>query len=869
MIRKGKKGLCLTRIPELSIRKIIGIGVFLFLMLSTMASYAWSLETKKLAQNTMDTLKQQCVSFNKVVAADRTKSLFRLTDMMLDFSYHLAENNVTIDDDYLERYVDNMRLTGIALLDGNLILEASGYTRDFRDTNWQFSPEGGRYSDIVNHPDKIFTERLCVDGEYYDIAAVSRKDAPGMIIGFYQQPSGIISGIENDLESLLTGLQLERDGQYIISEENEVRAASDISIREAIVSENETVKKLSIIPKDDHLHFVYAKGMYYLGYRSGCEGYVITIYYPFVRVFAFAFPIAGVFVAIYFILWSYYFGVRNRALNENQEELKKSNRKLTETVEMLRALETIYFTLFYVDLENNQYKTIYITPWLKEAIPDRGVYTELKQTFLDSMIVKEDCGKIDQRMSIQFIQESLNQKNITDVRKSFYTDYQAIRGDETKWCRVSVTVVDYNKAGKPSHVLALLQDVDKEKTKEANYQEQILKEAYAAKIANNAKTEFLRRISHDIRTPLNGIQGYINMGAEHPGDAQIQKHCRDSATAALHTLMELVNSVLEMSKLESGEIVLEEKEFDLNELLDEINTILRPQAEDKDIQYKVIRQEKLKPHHLIGSPRHVDQILMNLVSNAIKYGRKGGTLRLDTHLVSQTEDDVTYEFVCEDNGIGMSEEFQKHLFEPFMQENENARTVYEGSGLGLAIVKKLVDALGGTITCESKKNVGTRFCVQLSFQIDKAHHENQETFDEVCDRVLKGKTILIVEDNELNMEIAEFFLIERGVTVLKAWNGQEGVDVFGASALGSIDLIIMDIMMPVMDGLSATRAIRAFNRPDAKTIPITAMSANAFEDDVQKSLDAGMNAHIAKPVDAAKLLSVVSNLLGVKKNGGR
>ena len=292
MIRKGKKGLCLTRIPELSIRKIIGIGVFLFLMLSTMASYAWSLETKKLAQNTMDTLKQQCVSFNKVVAADRTKSLFRLTDMMLDFSYHLAENNVTIDDDYLERYVDNMRLTGIALLDGNLILEASGYTRDFRDTNWQFSPEGGRYSDIVNHPDKIFTERLCVDGEYYDIAAVSRKDAPGMIIGFYQQPSGIISGIENDLESLLTGLQLERDGQYIISEENEVRAASDISIREAIVSENETVKKLSIIPKDDHLHFVYAKGMYYLGYRSGCEGYVITIYYPFVRVFAFAFPIA-------------------------------------------------------------------------------------------------------------------------------------------------------------------------------------------------------------------------------------------------------------------------------------------------------------------------------------------------------------------------------------------------------------------------------------------------------------------------------------------------------------------------------------------------------------------------------------------------
>ena len=355
------------------------------------------------------------------------------------------------------------------------------------------------------------------------------------------------------------------------------------------------------------------------------------------------------------------------------------------------------------------------------------------------------------------------------------------------------------------------------------------------------------------------------MAASHPDDPEIQAHCRESANAVLHTLLELVNSVLDMSKLESDEVVLEEKPFDLTELLDEINAVLKPQAASKNIEYEIMRQDGLAVSHLIGSPRYLSQILLNLASNAIKYGRPGGYLRLNTKLISSTGQEAVYEFTCEDNGIGMSGEFQKHLFEPFSQEAQNARTKYEGVGLGLSIVKKLVDALGGTITCRSEKDVGTTFRVRLTFRIDKDYKVPDHPSEKSDHSVLEGKNVLLAEDNELNMEIAEFLLTDRGAKVTKAWNGEEAVDIFAASETGFFDIIFMDIMMPVKDGLTATREIRSLDREDAKTVPITAMSANAFSDDIQRSLDAGMNAHISKPIDEAKLTATAELLLNGRK----
>ena len=848
-------------LPQISLRQAVGAGLFFCFLIIAAAGHGELMSLKTLALSTVETLKYQCISFNRIVAADRTKSLFRLTDMMQDFSRHLSEENQIINDAYLEEYVDRMRLSGIALLDGNLRLEASGYTRDFRNEDWELSYDGAQYADIVSYPEKIFAERLESAGEYYDVCAVSRKDAPGILIGFYRQPTGLISDTENELESLLTGLQLRHNGHYAILEQGLVRATSDADWKGRSVSDSSLLKRLIRVPKDTSLHLIFADRHGYLGYRTGCENYVLCVYYPLTSVFSVSLTAGAVFAALYFILCCFYFFVRSQTLLENQEELKESNRQLTETVNILRALETVYFTLFYVDLERDAYEAVYLTSWLQGTVPERGIYTELKQFFLNTMIVPEDRENVDQRMSIPFIRENLSQNQLTEVRKSFYTDYQAIKGDIRKWCRVSAVAVDYDEEGKPRHILALLQDVDREKAKEASYQAQIIKEAEAAKIANQAKTEFLRRISHDIRTPINGIMGYVELGASYPDDVELQKHCRENAMTALHTLLELVTSVLEMSKLESGNIVLQEKPFDLSQVLTELDAIFQPQAKERNIRCEIQKPENDEPVNLIGSYRHLTQILMNLVSNAVKYGKPGGYLRLETHLVSQEGETVLYEFTCEDDGIGMSREFQKHMYESFAQEAEDARTVYMGSGLGLPIAKKLVEAMGGSMSCQSRKNEGTRFCVRLPFRTDPAQKDSGESVRDACGRLLKDRHILLVEDNELNMEIAEYFLTRYGAQVTKAWNGQEGVEAFAASNPFFYDLIILDVMMPVLDGPSAARAIRAMERPDAKTVPVMAMSANAFDEDVEASMEAGMNAHISKPVEEKALLTAIQELL--------
>ena len=844
----------------LTFRSAVCIGLVLLVLVMLFSGYLEGRSNADIAANTMSTLKQQCISFNRLTAADRTKSLFRLSDLMQTLSAQLERQPELATDEYLEHFVDSLRLSGVALLDDTLTLEASGYTRRYRHSAWPGSDNQESFADILEHPAKIYVERIELVGEYYDVCAVSRRDAPGVIIGFYRQPSGLITSMETDLESLLNGLHLEQGGQYIVAENGAVRVTSDETMLGTAVVDNALLQKLSGLPKDDRLHPFFVGTKAYLGCRSGCENYSLFIYYPAAEAFSVSLMTAVAFAAAYSILCLFVFAARNRALHENQAALRQSNRDLRRTINMLQSLETIYFSLFYVDLRADWYDSIYVAPWLQSAVPQKGVYTELKQMFLDTMMVPEYQKDVDERMSPAFIRQTLCKENITEVRRSFYTDYQAIRGDRNPWCRVTVTVVDYDDEGKPFHVLALIQDIDEEKAREAAYQARILKEAHDAKVANNAKTSFLRRISHDIRTPINGIQGYIDMAGSHPDDAALQEHCREKASVALHTLLELVNGVLEMSKLESSEVVLEEKPFDLRVLLDDVDTVLAPQAAAKNVRFEEAHGEAAAFPHLIGSPQHLNQILLNIATNGVKYTRSGGCIRLNTRLLSHTGDMVMYEFVCEDTGIGMSQEFQQHMFEPFVQESNSARSTYEGVGLGLSIVKKLVDAMGGTIACQSEKDVGTTFRIRLSFRIDP-QPEPDEQVPVMDNTVLRGKHILLVEDNELNMEIAALFLTEHGASVTKAWNGREAVERFAASAPGQFDLILMDIMMPEMNGLEATRAIRALTRPDAKTIPILAMSANSFQDDVQRSLEAGMNGHVSKPIDSTRLCAVLSGYI--------
>ena len=316
-----------------------------------------------------------------------------------------------------------------------------------------------------------------------------------------------------------------------------------------------------------------------------------------------------------------------------------------------------------------------------------------------------------------------------------------------------------------------------------------------------------------------------------------------------------------MSKLESGEIVLEETPFNLSKISKEVLIVIEQIAAEQNIQIEWEKKEIIH-RNLIGSPGYVKRVMMNILSNAMKYNRENGHIYISCiEIPSGQPETTTMEFVCRDTGIGMTDEFQKHIFEPFAQEHTGSRTKFAGTGLGMPIAKKLVEKMGGTITFESEKGVGTTFVIRVPFKIDP-NADKREEQKEVSEKSIKGLHILLAEDNELNMEIAEFMLQNEGADVTKAWNGQEAVELFRKSEPGEFDVILMDIMMPVMNGYEAAKTIRSLNREDAKTIPIIAMTANAFTEDRIKAKEAGMDEHVAKPVDMELLIKVIHRLVG-------
>ena len=397
--------------------------------------------------------------------------------------------------------------------------------------------------------------------------------------------------------------------------------------------------------------------------------------------------------------------------------------------------------------------------------------------------------------------------------------------------------------------------------REREFREQLMESAEKAEQANRAKTEFLQRMNHDIRTPINGIRGMIEIANYYKDDPDKQTECRKKIWDASGLLLELVNEVLDMGKLESGEIMLEEREFDLKELLDSVGIVVDKQARERGIT--IITDGYTVEHRcLLGSPLHLRRLLMNIISNAVKYNRVGGEIRLGCcEKPSADPETAQIEFTCADTGIGMSEEFQKHVFEPFAQERNTARSEYGGTGLGMPIAKSLAEKMGGTLSFVSRQGVGTTFTLSLPFRICHAPEKRNKPKRLLQTSSIAGLHVLVAEDNRMNMEIAEFVLNVEEAFIIKAVNGEEAVRIFADSRPGEIDAILMDVMMPVMDGLEATRRIRAMKRPDARTIPIIAMTANAFAEDRQRAFAAGMDMHIAKPLEGSEMVETLERFV--------
>ena len=415
------------------------------------------------------------------------------------------------------------------------------------------------------------------------------------------------------------------------------------------------------------------------------------------------------------------------------------------------------------------------------------------------------------------------------------------------WFCISRTNLEYEK---------------QEREKDEKYKAELLIAAKKAEAANRAKTEVLQRMSHDIRTPINGICGLVNMADHCADDMEKQTEYRTKVKEASNLLLELVNDVLDMSKLESGEVILEEIPFDLSRISREVLVVIEQMAAEQNIRI-VWEKKEIIHRDLIGSSEYVKRVMMNILSNAVKYNRENGHIYISCREIPSGQPEMTtIEFVCRDTGIGMTDEFQKHIFEPFAQEHAGSRTKFAGTGLGMPIAKKLIETMGGTITFESENGAGTTFVIRIPFKIDLNSDKREEKKDVSDGKSIKGMHILLAEDNELNMEIAEFVLQNEGAVVTKAWNGQEAVERFKKSEPGEFDAILMDIMMPVMNGYEAAKTIRSMDRKDAKAIPIIAMTANAFTEDRIRAKEAGMDQHIAKPIDIKTILAVFDLVFG-------
>ena len=395
---------------------------------------------------------------------------------------------------------------------------------------------------------------------------------------------------------------------------------------------------------------------------------------------------------------------------------------------------------------------------------------------------------------------------------------------------------------------------------ERDYGDKLAKAAREASSANSAKTEFLRRMSHDLRTPINGIRGMVEVGNANADDLQKQTECRSKIWTASGLLLDLANEALDMSRLESGQVDLNLVPTDMVALNREVCDILERQAEERLVTI-ICDQRTLDHPYARVSVTHLKRLLLNIAGNAVKYNRQGGYVRLTCREVEPVDGVPVYEYTIADNGIGMSEEFQQHLYEPFSREEQQVEGASSGTGLGASIAKQLVELMGGTMSFTSALGQGTTFTICLPFEKCKSSEIPQAVRVDAGDSdVLQGLRVLLVEDNDLNAEIAQFTLDRAGAVVTHVKDGESAVETFAASAPHEYDVVLMDIMMPGIDGLEATRQIRALDREDAATTPIIAVSANAFADDRRLSREAGMNAHLSKPVSSQDLVEALAHI---------
>lgn len=875
--------------------KLLAIaGVILFTLTYVIFTEIGLCSLRELSAETLSSASHHLAYYMSESASRRTDVLTALSDKANGLCRFLREKNNPDDPDLLSReelaeYTKSQHLGGLLIVDENLQAVCQFNREALTYDDWSRELHSPAISDILRFPQKHYMGHTVKNGVPYDFAVISREDAAGLILVYRK---GMIREEEfqtSSLRELFSNYTLQRGGTILLLEDlsdisgmpASSRALADFSERNGEIqdspappasdpavsdpsvsgsphkifeSDAEDEDNASLFSCDFEYRYHgllkgQMRGQTWYGDAVRMDGYTICVFFPDLEVFRER-SIAMCFLFSFYIIFALLLLLIRRHLEaKNMAQINRQYR-------IIEAIGNVYETILMLDLKTNILEPITAPDYLFHDIPYRFPADKILDKWAKKYVAPDYVQKHCDFMELSTIQERLGTNSHIELK------YLLNSG---MWCQVMMIPKRYDENHQIEAVLLVTRNITEEMQHEIAVTRQIQEAADEAKKANAAKTDFLRRMSHDIRTPINGIRGMIEIANHFPDDLEKQNECRKKILQASDFLLDLVNSVLDMNKLESGELILEEVPFSLREVSHEVGAIIRPQTLEHGLNLST-KALFVRHHYLIGSPLYLRQILLNLAGNAVKYNRPGGSICVSCQEISSDETTATFVFSVEDTGLGMSEEFQKHLFEPFSQENVANRTSYTGTGLGLSITKELIEKMGGTITFTSRQNVGTTFHVTLPFRIDTDHLDSDSSpaLNPNCN--LDGVHVLLVEDNELNREIVEFLLQNEGILVTSAVDGQQALDKFRESKPGTFHFILMDVMMPVMDGLEATRRIRALDRPDAKSIPIFAMTANAFADDIRQCKEAGMNEHLSKPLDSKRLLELMHRYFCAQKD---
>ena len=522
---------------------------------------------------------------------------------------------------------------------------------------------------------------------------------------------------------------------------------------------------------------------------------------------------------------------------------------------VIRTLCSRYFCVYSVDLVTHAYEEVYAGDYIKALIPPTGnsyevlfekVLPEIYEQYHDDVMqLKDKEHTIRELMNLDSFSIECNTKIIG-------------------WVKIVIMAGERDENGRVKNLLVAGQNIDVEKQDEIEAREEIKAAYVEANRANAQKNDFISKMSHDIRTPMNAIMGMTTIAVKHIDDREKVKYCVETINDAGKHLLALINEVIDVTKLEAGNIELVRDHFSVSGLVDNVLNMMTPLSDAKE-QMLVLNMTGVNHKYVIGDITRVEEILTNLVSNAIKYTYEKGLISIDITEENASDDAADYIFVVKDSGIGMSKEFQKHLFEAFSREDDEYISKAEGTGLGLTITKKYIEAMNGQISFKSEKGHGSEFCVRIRLELQDREEESYSDEEEEIklDTLdFSGKRALLVDDNDLNAEIGRELLEMAGLTTERAENGADAVNMFTTSPYNHYDIIFMDVIMPIMNGYDATTAIRASGRPDSSEVPIIAMTANAFASDIREAFEAGMNDHIAKPIDNEYLAKVLIKYLG-------